>query len=120
MRAETARAGSALLEVVVATVLLATAGVGLANVLGQTARTMRDVEASEARMQRAQRLLDDVSMWGDSLLAERVGRTRVDSLVLDVSTSGAGLFDATVATSDTGLVLLRTTFYRRPGSDAAR
>lgn len=117
MRAE--RAGVALLEVLVAATVLGTAGVALASVLGQTARSMRATAASEARVERGSRMLDEASLWSAAALQAHLGQTVADSLVLVIAPLGPDLFSATVTRLGTEHVLLATTYYHPDSADAA-
>lgn len=110
MRAD--RRGSALVEVLVAIVLLATAGTGLITLLGQTSHTMRSVLESERLVRRASEELDRFVLLDRAALNARAGRSRDHGWTLDVVPLGGNLFDVRIAESDTTRVLLETTLYR--------
>jgi Tfp pilus assembly protein PilV len=112
MRAERRRAGSALIEVIVAIVLLATAGTGLVTLLGQTSRTMRTTLESERLTHRASEELNRFALLDRAGLLARAGRFRSRGWTIDVEPDGNGLFDLTIAESDTTRLLLTTTLYR--------
>ena len=120
MRAERARRGSALVEVLIAIVLLATAGTGLVTLLGQTSRSMRTTLESERLVRRASAELDRLVLLDWTGLRALAGRSRSRGWTLDVQPVGGGLFDIAIAESDTSRALLRTTLYRpRPDSSDA-
>ena len=112
MRARRLPRGSALIEVLVAIVLLATAGTGLVTLLGQTSRSMRTTLESERLTRRASEELDRIVVLDQTALLSRTGRSHSHGLTLDVDPLGQGLFAIRIAESDTTLVLLRTTLYR--------
>lgn len=117
MRVDRARRGSALVEVLVAIVLLATAGTGLVTLLGQTSRSMRTTLESERLVKRASAELDRLVLLDRAGLLALAGRSTSRGWTLDVQPLGDGLFDVRIAESDTTRVLLRTTLYRpRPDS----
>lgn len=111
-RSERRRSGSALIEVLIAIVLLATAGTGLVTLLGQTARSMRTTLESEQLVRRASEELDRLVLLDRSGLLARAGRSNVRGWTLDILPLRGGLFDVRIAESDTTRVLLRTTLYR--------
>jgi len=104
--------------VLIAIVLLATAGIGLVSLLGQTASAMRTTLESEQIVRRASEQLDRLVLLDRSGLLARVGRSRFCGWTLDVRPLRDGLFDVQIAESDTTRVLLRTTVYR-PLADSA-
>ena len=106
------RAGTTLMEVLIALVMLATAGVGFATLLGQTAQTLRTVRNSERLARAGTDALNHVVVMGRAELAARVGATDLEGLRLHVIDDGSGLFDVSVAESDTSASVLRTTVYR--------
>ncbi len=112
MRASRMRRGSALIEVVIAIVLLATAGTGLVTLLGQTSQSMRTTLESERLTRRASEELNRLVLLDRAALLSRAGRSRSHGFTLDVDPLGQGLFAIRIAESDTTIVLLRTTLYR--------
>jgi Tfp pilus assembly protein PilV len=106
------RSGSALIEVLMALVLLALSGTALITLLGQTAHSMRTTLESEqlARAGAAQ-MNRVVIVPRDSLLAH-VGRHLVNGWTVDVTKISASLFAVSVAASDTTEVVLHTVLYR--------
>jgi hypothetical protein len=113
MRADQPRRGSALIEVLVALVLLATAGTGLITLLGQTSHSMRTTFESERLERRASEELDRLALLDRGALLLRSGRSRSRGWTLDIRPAGDGLFDVSIMESDTTTrVLLATTLYR--------
>ena len=112
MHASRIRGGSALIEVLVAIVLLATAGTGLVTLLGQTSQSMRTTLESERLTRRASEELNRLVLLDRAALLSRAGRSRSHGLTLDVDPLGQGLFAIRIAESDTTIVLLGTTLYR--------
>jgi type II secretory pathway pseudopilin PulG len=104
--------GAALLEVVVALVVLAVAGTGLVTMLGQTRHTMASLVASERQTRAAGRELDALVLLGRDDLSARIGTTSVHGFQLTIDRVAPDLFDARVAAASNGPVLLRTTLYR--------
>jgi hypothetical protein len=103
---------AALIEVLVAIVLLATAGIGLVTLLGQTSRSMRTTLESERLVRRASEELDWLVLLDRLALLSRAGRSHARGWTMDVQPLGQGLFAVKIAESDTSRVLLATTLYR--------
>lgn len=112
MRARRLPRGSALIEVLVAITLLATAGTALVTLLGQTSRSMRTTLESERLTRRASEELGRIVVLDQTALLSRTGRSHSHGFTLDVDPLGQGLFAIRIAESDTTVVLLRTTAYR--------
>jgi type II secretory pathway component PulJ len=108
------RRGVALIEVLVALVLLASSGIALALLLGQTLQTMRVVRASERVARAAANELTRLSALDRRALEQLEGRQTSHGFVLDVHERRPGLFDASVAPNDSAPPLLTTTVYRPP------
>jgi Tfp pilus assembly protein PilV len=106
------RRGSALIEVLVAIVILATAGTGLITLLGQTSRAMRTTLESERLVRRASEELDRLDLLDRSSLTAHAGQSRSHGFSLYVQPLGRGLFAVRIAESDTSHSLLTTTLYR--------
>lgn len=118
-RGHRTRSGSALIEVLVALVVLATAGTGLVVFLGQTAHTLRHMRDQERLTRLASTQLDRIVLWDRTAFVARIGRSSFDGWTVDVRLATPELFDVAIAASDTGAVLLRTTAYRPDTIDAA-
>ena len=119
MRAEPRR-GSALIEVLVALVLLAVGGVALVTLLGQTGRTMRTTRDTERRTDEASAVLRHFEAMDRAALVASIGRRDVAGLGAQIAEPTPDLFDVTVAESDTSPALLRTILYRPDSIHGAR
>ena len=120
MRADRPRGGSALIEVLIALVLLAVSGTALVTLLGQTQRSIVTLRETERQTRDAAAELSALSVLGRSDLAARVGWTTAHGWSLRIDRLAADLFDVGIATSDTGAVLLRTALYRPDTADAPK
>jgi type II secretory pathway component PulJ len=119
MRAE-GRRGSALVEVLVALVVLAVGGVALVTLLGQTGSTMRTTHEAERRTADASAILRRFEAMDRAALVAAIGRRDVAGLRAQIAEPIPDLFGVDVAESDTSPLLLRTTLYRPDSSHAAR
>jgi hypothetical protein len=102
----------------IAAVLVATGGIALITLLGQTAHSLRSVVTTERFTQRAAEQLDKLALLDQRALGERVGMSRIGDLTLRIEEIAPGLFDAAVAPSDTSAPLLTTTLYRPDSNNA--
>lgn len=112
MRTSPLRRGSAIIEALIATVLLATTGIGLVTLLGQTGHSMRSVRTSERQIRDASESLDHLVLLSRADVLARLGQTPFAGWILSVTAAESGLFEVSVAASDTSAPLLRTTIYR--------
>jgi Tfp pilus assembly protein PilV len=106
------RRGVALIEVLAALVLLSSCGIGLIVLLGQTAHTMRGIQTAERIQRAASAELDRLVALDRYDLSGLAGRTLARGFVLTIVERDAGLFDASVAESDTTPAFALTTLYR--------
>lgn len=106
------RAGSALLEVLVALVVLAIAGTALITFLGQTAHSMRNALESERLAHAAAREMNKLVVASRDQLVASIGRRSVDGWTIGINELTPALFVIVIAQSDTSSVLLHTTLYR--------
>ena len=111
-RGHVIRRGSALIEVLIALVVLATVGTGLVTFLGQTAHTLRHVRDEERLTRLASAQLDRLVLWDRAAFVGRLGRTSIGGWTVVVQQATPDLFEVTIAANDTDAVLLRTTAYR--------
>jgi Tfp pilus assembly protein PilV len=107
-----ARRGVSFIEVLLSLVLLAIAGTALVTLLGQTAHTIQGVRESEAQTTAAGLELSALTELDRGALIARVGRSRAHGWSMTIEHTSSDLFDVSVASSDTGLVLVHTTIYR--------
>ena len=101
-----------MLEVILGVAILGMAGVALVTLLSQTVHTVRQGRATERRTEGAAQLLNRATLWSESELASRLGRSRVGDWNLDVATPQAQLYTLAVLDTLTGVTVLRTTVYR--------
>ena len=112
MRARQLRRGSALLDVVIALVVLGLSGTGLITLLGQTAHSMRTVRTTEREIRRASDEIGRFVTYDRSQLVAMVGRWRSRGWTIRVAQPSSDLFDVSIANSDSTGPLLHTTLYR--------
>ena len=105
-----ARAGSALLDVVVSLVVLGLSGTGLIVLLGQTAHSVRHVRDTEREVRRASDELARLVVADRARLVSMVGQTVSRGWIVTITHSSRDLFDVVIA--DTTAPVLRTTLYR--------
>jgi hypothetical protein len=120
MRASPPRQGAALIEALVAVVMLATTGTALITLLGQTRHSMRTVRDGERQIRDASMRLDHLVLLGRSDFLAREGRSSLAGWSLVVTQVNATLFDVSIAVSDTSAPLLGTTIYRADTSRVDR
>lgn len=106
------RRGSSFIEVLLSLVLLAIGGTALITLLGQTARSIESVRAAEVQTRAASVEIGALAVLTGPQLAARAGRTITHGWFMSIDRPAPGLFDVSIAASDTGMVLLRTTLYR--------
>jgi hypothetical protein len=104
--------GSALLDVIVALVVLGLSGVAMITLLGQTAHGMRSVRNTERQSRRASDELGRFVVYDRAQLIAMVGRSLSHGWSIEVRQATPDLFDVSIAESDTSAALLRTTIYR--------
>jgi hypothetical protein len=106
------RRGSSFIEVLLSLALLAIAGTALITLLGQTVHSLENLGATEIQTRAAGFELSALATLDRAALSARVGRTRSHGWSMQINRPAPDLFEVTVAASDTGMVLLRTTLYR--------
>jgi len=112
------RHGAAIIEAVIATVLLATTGVALITLLGQTEHSMRSTRTSERAVRDASEHLDRLVLLSRADIIAREGQTPFAGWSLTVTEVGSGLFDVAIAPANGSAPLLRTTIYRPDTANA--
>lgn len=106
------RQGSSFIEVLLSLVLLAIAGTALITLLGQTMHSVQSLHATELETRAASAELSALAVLNRSELGARTGRTTTHGWSMTINRPTVDLFDVSLASSDTGMVLLRTTLYR--------
>ena len=76
--------GVVLLEVLVAVVVLATAGIGLVELIGSGLRAEREARLREGTLATEERLLSAVTLLNRKELDQRIGRRRIGEFIVDV------------------------------------
>jgi hypothetical protein len=76
--------GVVLLEVLVAVVILATAGIGLVELVGFGLRAERDARLRERTLATEERLLSALTLLNRKELDQRIGRRRIGEFIVDV------------------------------------
>jgi uncharacterized small protein (DUF1192 family) len=84
--------GVVLLEVLVAVVVLATAGIGLMELVGFGLRAERDARRRETTLATEERLLSALTLLNRKELDQRVGRRRIGEFVADIQRPEANLY----------------------------
>ncbi len=76
--------GVVLLEVLVAVVVLATAGIGLVELVGSGLRAERDARRREGTLATEERLLSALTLLNRKELDQRIGRRQIGEFIVDV------------------------------------
>ena len=81
-----------LLEVLIALVVLATAGIGLVELVGSGMRAERDARLRESSLTTEQRLLSALTLLNRQELDQRIGRRPIGEFVVDVQRPERSLY----------------------------
>jgi type II secretory pathway pseudopilin PulG len=76
--------GVVLLEVLVAVVILATAGIGLIELVGSGLRAERDARLRESTLATEERVLSALTLLNRKELDQRIGRRHIGEFIVDV------------------------------------
>jgi type II secretory pathway component PulJ len=76
--------GVVLLEVLVAVVILATAGIGLVELVGSGLRAEHDARRRETTLATEERLLSALTLLNRTELGQRIGRRQIGEFIVDV------------------------------------
>jgi hypothetical protein len=117
VRRNVSRRGSALLEAIIAITVLATSGTAFVVLVGQIRHTIAAARATERETRGAAAQLARLSTLSKPDLIANIGSGRALDWWVSIERQSDDLFDIAVAASDTGTVLLRTTFYRPDAAD---
>lgn len=107
-----ARAGIALLEVLIATVVLAVAGVWAVGATVESQNAVIRLRAEDRELQRANAFFNAVALWPRADLDRHLGARDEGAWVLRVDRPLSTLYVITLTTKE-GRLLLRTALYRR-------
>lgn len=116
-RTDHARAGVALLEVLVALVILGSAGLAMISLALHAGQAVRRAEVSEAEMRRASDFLMHVSLWERIDLDRHLGDHRQGEWRLEVTRPTEALYHLALRDSTGAHLVLAATLYR-PAPDA--
>jgi Tfp pilus assembly protein PilV len=107
------RIGAALIEALVALVLLATTGVAMVSHVLQTIEAARLAVQRDNETRAASATLDRVRLWSGSEIAVRMGRTRLPCCEMIIQPLSRALYHVTLVDTLTGAAILETTIYTR-------
>ena len=106
-----------LLEVLVALVILATAGIELVELVGSGLRAERDARLREATLATEERLLSALTLLNRTELDQRIGRRQIGEFVVDIQRPEPTLYRiALIHTQSLQVEDLVTVVYRREES----
>jgi len=106
--------GVVLLEVLVAVVVLATAGTGLVELVGSGLRAERDARLRETNLATEERLLSALTLLNRKELDQRIGRRQIGEFIVDVQRPERTLYRiALLQESSPQVEDLVTVIYRR-------
>jgi len=106
--------GVVLLEVLVAVVVLATAGVGLIELVGSGLRAERDARLRESTLATEERLLAALTLLNRNELDQRIGRRQIGEFIVDVQRPEPTLYRIALLQQQSAQVEdLVTVVYRR-------
>ena len=114
-RANTRRArrrGAALLEVLVALVIITTAGASVAALASETARAVSHARDSELEIERARDFFEQVTLWPRDDLDRHLGTREQGLWRLDVEHIATALYSLVLTDSSGSHALLRTVVFR--------
>ncbi len=113
-------AGAALLEVIVAVAVLATAGTAAAAMAFESARAVERARAADLAAREASAFLDAVALWPREELDRRLGDRLQGPWVLRIGRPDRALYTAALVDTATGAELLRTALFRADPDRTAR
>lgn len=106
------RAGTALLEVTVALVLLGMSGTALITLMGQSSHSLRRVRRAELQVQAASDELTRFVAYDRAEMIASVGQSLRRGWIVTIAQRAPDLFDVVIADTVTKAAILRTTLYR--------
>lgn len=113
------RRGVALLDALLATVILGLTTVGIISLLRQTVHSMTEMSERDRALRVASAALASVVVRDDAWLEARLGESRYRRWTLRVARESARMFHVSLADSLTGRTLLETNTYQRAPLDSA-
>lgn len=106
------RGGAVLLEVLVAIVVLATAGAAIAGLAVESNRAVQHAQSTEAELRHAEAFFGMVAIWPREDLNRHLGERVQGPWRLRVERYTATLYTITLSDSLSARTLLRTALYR--------
>ena len=106
------RHGAALLEVLVALTILATAAASVVGFANDAAHTVRHARETESEIRRASALLDAVALWPREDLDRHLGERSEGPWRLHITRVTTTLYSVVLTDSMSARELLRTALYR--------
>ncbi|HKS04930.1 MAG TPA: hypothetical protein VJR92_01345 [Gemmatimonadaceae bacterium] len=120
-RTRSNRDGMVLIDVIVGTAILASAGVACIALLGQHFASVKQLQMRETEMTAVDAQLERISaLWTARDFEARLGATRLGSFDATVRALAPGLFEVSLADTLRGVVILSSSFYTGPVADVAR
>ena len=105
-------AGAALLEVIVAVAILATAGTAAVAMASESARAVERARAADLRAREASAFLDAVALWPREDLDRRLGERPQGPWRLRIGRPDPELYTVALVDTASGADLLRTALFR--------
>lgn len=118
--AQRARRGVALLEALIALVILGTVGASLLALTAQAVRTVHLAVEAERSVSTAGALLHAAALWPRTELDQRLGDRPQGALLMRIDRPRPQSYVVTLRDSATGEVILSTSLYRREDTRALR
>jgi Tfp pilus assembly protein PilV len=106
------RSGVALLEALVALVILTSAGAAAVTMAAEAARDIQRARRSESAMRAANALFDAVSLWSRDDFDRHLGNRVQGAWLMRVDRPAPMLYVATLTDTATHMELLRTSLFR--------
>lgn len=114
------RSGAALLEVLVALTILASAAASIVIAASERARAVERARETDASLRAASAFLDAVSLWPREDLDRRIGDRAQGSWRLRIGRPVPALYTVLLVDTATGHPLLSTSLFRPESADGAR
>jgi type II secretory pathway pseudopilin PulG len=112
--------GAALLEVMVALVVLGVSGAAAAAMTSQASDAIRQAQAHEAALREASAFLDAVALWSREDLDRRLGDRAQGPWRLRIDRPAETLYVVSLHDGASGQELLRTSLFREGSSSGPR
>jgi type II secretory pathway pseudopilin PulG len=106
------RKGIALLEALVALVILTTAGATAVTMAGEAARDIQRARRAEGAMREANAFFDAVSLWSRDDLDRHLGNRHQGAWLMRVDRPAPTLYIATLTDTTSHIEILRTSLFR--------